>query len=64
MEVKVDFDRCEANGVCVGIAPDNFDIDDDENLIVTQPVGDDAETLALMKEAVAQCPRAALTLEP
>ena len=64
MEVKVDFDRCEANGVCVGIAPDVFDIDDDENLIVTQPVGDDPETQALMKEAVSQCPRAALTLEP
>ncbi|MGW0044922.1 ferredoxin [Rhodococcus sp. NPDC003348] len=63
MEVKVDFDRCEANGVCVGIAPDVFDLDDDENLIVTQPVGDDPETVALMEEAVSQCPRAALKLE-
>ncbi|MFF0814731.1 ferredoxin [Rhodococcus sp. NPDC003318] len=63
MEVKVDFDRCEANGVCVGIAPDVFELDDGENLIVTQPVGDDQATVALMEEAVSQCPRAALTLE-
>ncbi len=62
MEVKADYDRCEANGVCVGIAPDVFDLDDDDNLIVTQPVGDDDETATLMEEAVSQCPRAALKL--
>ncbi|MFC9789384.1 ferredoxin [Rhodococcus sp. NPDC127528] len=62
MEVKVDFDRCEANGVCVGIAPDVFDLDDDDNLLVTQPE-DTPAAVALMEEAVAQCPRAALRLE-
>jgi ferredoxin len=62
MEVKVDFDRCEANGVCVGVAPEVFDLDDDDNLIVTQPVGEDPETVKLMEEAVSMCPRAALTL--
>ena len=34
MEVKVDFDLCEANAVCCGLAPDIFELDDDENLIV------------------------------
>jgi ferredoxin len=62
MEVKVDFDRCEANGVCVGIAPDVFDLDDDDNLLVAQPE-DTPANVALMEEAVAQCPRAALRLE-
>ncbi|MFE3293778.1 ferredoxin [Rhodococcus sp. NPDC059234] len=62
MEVKVDFDRCEANGVCVGIAPDVFDLDDDDNLLVAQPE-DNPANVALMEEAVAQCPRAALRLE-
>ncbi|SEM19160.1 ferredoxin [Rhodococcus maanshanensis] len=62
MEVKVDRDRCEANGVCVGIAPDIFDLTDDDELVITQP-GDDADAVAKMEESVAQCPRAALTLE-
>lgn len=35
MEVRVDLDRCEANGVCVGIAPDIFDLDDNEELVIS-----------------------------
>lgn len=62
MKVTVDFDLCEANGVCVGVAPDVFDLDDDEQLLITQPE-DTPEAAALMKEAVSQCPRAALRLE-
>jgi ferredoxin len=30
MRVEVDRDRCEGNAVCVGIAPDLFDLDDEE----------------------------------
>lgn len=37
MDVEVDFDRCEANGVCVGIAPEVFDLNDDDELIVVHP---------------------------
>ncbi|MFC4603665.1 ferredoxin [Rhodococcus kronopolitis] len=62
MKVTVDLDLCEANGVCVGIAPDVFDLDDDEQLLITQP-DDTPEQVALMKESVNQCPRAALRLE-
>lgn len=60
MEVRVDRDRCEANGVCVGIAPDIFDLDDDEELIISAavpPVDREAD----VRSAIAQCPRAALT---
>lgn len=59
MDVKVDFDRCEANGVCVGLAPDVFDLNDDDELIVTRPVAE--ENAGAVREAIVQCPRAALT---
>ena len=61
MKIIVDFDRCEANGVCVGIAPDMFELDDDDMLTVAE--GDVApDRLADAEEAVAQCPKAALRL--
>ncbi|MFD6857919.1 ferredoxin [Rhodococcus sp. NPDC060086] len=59
MDVEVDFDRCEANGVCVGIAPDVFDLNDDDELIVVHPVPAGSEDL--VRDAIAQCPRAALS---
>ena len=34
MRVHVDRDRCEGNAVCVGIAPDLFDLDDDDYAVV------------------------------
>ena len=60
MEVRVDRDRCEANGVCVGIAPDIFDLDDDEELIISAAVPP-ADRDADVRSAIGQCPRAALT---
>ena len=39
MRVEVDHDRCEGNAVCVGIAPDLFDLDDEDYAVVkTDPV--------------------------
>ena len=32
MKVKADFDLCESNAICVGIAPDVFEVDDDDYL--------------------------------
>lgn len=62
MKVSVDFDQCEANGICVGIAPDVFELDDEDMLhIVTADVSEDRR--ADVEQAVAQCPKAALRLE-
>ncbi|WP_299562271.1 ferredoxin [uncultured Mycolicibacterium sp.] len=59
MRVEVDRDRCEGNAVCVGIAPDLFELDDDEYAVVTKdPIPADQEALA--EQAIADCPRAAL----
>ncbi|WP_194817103.1 ferredoxin [Nocardia sp. XZ_19_385] len=61
MKVAVDFDQCEANGICVGFAPDVFELDDEDQLHV-QVDDVPADQLEDVKDAVAQCPKAALKL--
>ncbi|KUI31649.1 ferredoxin [Mycobacterium sp. IS-1742] len=60
MKVVVDRDRCEGNAVCVKIAPAVFQLDDDDYaVVVADPVPADQE--ALVEQAIADCPRAALS---
>ena len=58
----VDHDECEANAVCVGIAPEMFDLDDDEvlHILVEEP---DGEHATRAREAVDSCPKRALFIE-
>nr|WP_296768694.1 ferredoxin [Rhodococcus sp. (in: high G+C Gram-positive bacteria)] len=58
--IEVDFDLCEANGVCVGLAPDVFDLNDDDELIVSK-ADRLPENRAAIDGAIAGCPRAALS---
>ncbi len=62
MKIKVDYDLCESNALCVASAPDVFELDDDDYLHLktehTTP-----ENIDRVKRAVAACPRAALSLE-
>jgi ferredoxin len=61
MKVIVDYDACEANGICESIAPEIFQLDDDDNL---QLVGDVTPgVLDKVQRAVEGCPRAALSLK-
>lgn len=60
--LEVDYDLCEANGICVGIAPDVFDLDDEDDLhLLTAQVT--AENDSRITQAVESCPRAALRVE-
>lgn len=61
MKLSFDPDLCEANGICVGIAPDVFELDDDDQLrlLVTEVP---ADRVPDVEDAVAQCPKAALKL--
>ncbi|GAB4582827.1 ferredoxin [Nocardia sp. IFM 10818] len=61
MKLTVDLDQCEANGICVGIAPDVFDLDDDDVLHIVESEVTEANR-ADIETAVAQCPKAALKL--
>ena len=61
MRVEVDRDLCESNAVCVGIAPDVFDLGDDDLARVL--VGEvPADLQADVREAVTMCPKIALKL--
>lgn len=61
VEIVVDRDLCEANAVCCGLAPDVFELDDDENLVIRthEPPADRLERVSL---AVARCPKNALKI--
>jgi ferredoxin len=61
MELKVDRDLCEANAVCCGLAPEVFELDDDEQLIIKVPNPGD-ELQAKVQKAVERCPKNALAL--
>lgn len=59
--IEVDFGLCESNGVCMGIIPEVFDLDDQDYLHVLQEeVTPDIETS--VREAVRQCPRQAIAV--
>jgi len=61
MKVKVDFDLCESNALCEAIAPDVFQLDDDDFLqILDDQVTD--ENRDRIERAVASCPRAAISI--
>ena len=62
MRVVVDFDLCESNAVCMGIAPEVFEVRDDAFLYVLQEEPDEA-LRGKVEEAVARCPKQAITLE-
>jgi ferredoxin len=62
MEVRVDPLVCEANGVCAGLAPEVFHLDDDDELHIASP-NPPAELLDRVRHAVRSCPKAALTLD-
>jgi ferredoxin len=61
MQLRVDRDLCEANGVCTGVAPEVFELDDDEQLQILQP-DPPADQLDRVRKAVERCPKAALML--
>ena len=62
LKILVDYDLCEANAVCMQVAPEIFEVDDDDNLnLHMEEVPDNLRAKA--EEAVRLCPRQALKLE-
>jgi ferredoxin len=61
LRVDVDFGLCEANGVCMGIVPEVFDLGDDDQLAVQESLVGPAHE-AGVRDAARQCPRQAITL--
>lgn len=61
MEVGVDPMVCEANGVCAGLVPDVFELDDEDELHILQP-HPPADLADKVRHAVRSCPKAALSV--
>ena len=60
-KVVVDFDRCESNAVCMGIAPEVFEVRDDNFLYILQENPPD-DLRAKVEDAVQQCPKQAISI--
>jgi ferredoxin len=61
MRVRVDYDLCESNGICAGLVPQVFEVDDDDNMnILMEQIPANLE--AQVRHAVESCPKAALAL--
>ena len=62
MRVVVDFDLCESNAVCVGLAPEVFEVRDDDCLYILQERPPEP-LRAKVEAAVRSCPKQAISLE-
>ena len=61
-KVVVDFDLCESNAVCMAIAPEVFEVRDDDFLYILQDQPDESQR-AKVVEAVERCPKQAIAIE-
>lgn len=62
MRIVVDYDVCEANGVCERLAPEVYRLDDEDNLHLLQPEPP-AELHEAVRDTVVRCPKQAISLE-
>jgi ferredoxin len=63
VRVFVDRDLCESNGLCMAAAPDVFQLQEDDTLLVLLPTPDES-LHAAVAEAVRSCPKQAISLLP
>jgi ferredoxin len=60
ISVHIDTDKCEGHGLCVQLAPEIFDLSDDEIAFCT--TSPNAGQLSVVNAAAAACPRQAITV--
>ena len=62
MRVVVDWNRCESNALCMAAAPEVFELQDDDTLLVLRETP--GESLRdKVEDAVRSCPKRAISLE-
>lgn len=59
--VVVDFDLCESNAVCMQVAPEVFEVRDDDFLYVLDETPG-PELRGKVDDAVARCPKQAISI--
>lgn len=62
MEIKVDFDVCEAHGECVVEAPEIFDLDDDDDVVKVLQAAPGEELREKAEKAARACPVNAIAI--
>ena len=62
MRVVVDMMLCESNALCVGCAPEVFELTDDDELIVLDEQPDES-LRSRVEDAVRNCPKQAIRIE-
>jgi ferredoxin len=62
MRVVVDFDKCQSNAVCMGVAPEMFEVRDDNFLYILDEHPPE-ELRPKLEEAVRRCPTQAISVE-
>ncbi len=62
MRVVVDFDLCESNALCMGVAPEVFEVRDDDFLYVLDE-NPPEELREKVMMAVRTCPKNAISIE-
>ncbi len=61
-KVVVDFDLCESNAICMAIAPEVFEVRDDDFLYLLNETPTDSQR-AKVEEALDRCPKQAISIE-
>jgi ferredoxin len=61
MKIHVDMNLCQSHGECAFVAPDIFQLGDDDVLVWKEEVDDSRRDL--VEEAVRACPMTAITTE-
>ncbi len=59
--VVVDFDLCESNAICMQVAPEVFEVRDDDFLYILQEEPPE-ELRPEVEEAVQRCPKQAISI--
>ena len=62
MRILVDFELCESNAICMDLAPEVFEVRDDDFLYVLNETPDESQR-ATMEEAVRRCPKQAISIQ-
>jgi len=61
-KVVVDLDVCESNAICMGIAPEVFEVGDDDDLLHLLQERPRDDLRPKVEQAVRQCPKQAISI--
>jgi len=61
MRIVIDYDLCESNAICMGIAPEVFEVRDDDFLYILDETPDESMRDRI-QESVERCPKQAISI--